>query len=69
MTLDNIILFIVAGIACVYVTFMFVGMIAIFPYGIPGLIVLSVMLYIFVRVVRERLGNKEDDYYEKNIKQ
>lgn len=69
MTLDNIILYIVAGIACVYVCFMFVGMIAIFPYGIPGLIGLAVLLYIFVRVVRERLGNKEDDYYEKNIKQ
>jgi len=69
MTLDNIILYIVAGIAFIYVSFMFLGMIAIFPYGIPGLIILAVVLYIFIRVVRERLGNKEDDYYEKNIKQ
>lgn len=69
MTLDNIILYIVAGIACLYACLMFVGMIAIFPYGIPGLIILAAVLYIFVRVVRERLGNKEDDYYEKNIKQ
>ncbi len=34
-------------------------------YGIGGLIVLG----LFVKVLVDRINNKEDSYYEKNIKQ
>lgn len=34
-------------------------------YGLGGLIVVA----LFVKVLADRLGNKEDDYYEKNIRE
>lgn len=69
MALDKMILYLVAGFACLYICFMLFGLIAILPYGLPGLVVLGIFLYVLVRIIRDRLGNKEDDYYEKNIKQ
>jgi hypothetical protein len=43
------------------------GMIAAFPYGLPVLAVVAVVGYVVYRVIRERLENAEDDYYEKNV--
>ena len=69
MSLDKIVLIIICSVGAVYVAMLFVGAIALFPYGLPLLAVLAIVLYIFQRVVRDRLSNKEDDYYEKNIDQ
>ncbi|MEM1046678.1 MAG: hypothetical protein AAGL24_11015 [Pseudomonadota bacterium] len=69
MALDTLALWIIVGIVAAYVIAMMVGLFAIFPYGLIGLAVLAVVLYFVVRVVRDRLTNTEDDYYEKNIKQ
>ncbi len=69
MALDTLALWIIVGIVAAYVIAMMVGLFAIFPYGLIGLAVLAVVLYFVVRVVRDRLTNAEDDYYEKNIKQ
>lgn len=43
------------------------GMIAAFPFGIIGLLVLLAFGLLFAKVVRERLASKEDDYYAKNV--
>jgi heme/copper-type cytochrome/quinol oxidase subunit 2 len=43
--------------------------VAALPFGLPVLIVLLVIGYFVYRVVRDRIENKEDDYYDKNIKQ
>jgi hypothetical protein len=43
------------------------GLVAAFPFGLPVLAGLGVLAFVFVRVVRDRLNNAEDDYYEKNI--
>lgn len=69
MALDTLALWIIVGIVVVYVIAMMIGLFAIFPYGLIGLAVLAVALYFVVRVIRDRLTNAEDDYYEKNIKQ
>ena len=45
------------------------GAIATFPFGLPVLAVLGLFLAVYIGVVIQRLGNKEDDYYEKNIKE
>ena len=59
-----ILLAIVAG--C-WVIAMIAGMIVAFPVGIIGFIAIIGIGLLFVKVVRERLANKEDDYYSKNI--
>lgn len=43
------------------------GMIAAFPFGIIGLVGIAGIGFLFVKIVRERMANKEDDYYSKNI--
>ena len=46
-----------------------IGAVATFPYGLPILAVLGLFLAVYIGVVIQRLNNKEDDYYEKNIKE
>ncbi len=45
----------------------FAGMIAAFPFGLIGLLVLLGIGFLFAKVVKDRLENKEDDYYSKNV--
>lgn len=46
-----------------------IGMIALMPYGLVGLIGLAgIAIMVFV-VIRDRMTNKEDDYYSKNVDQ
>ncbi|UCD37385.1 MAG: hypothetical protein JSW54_11210 [Fidelibacterota bacterium] len=45
------------------------GLIIAFPYGIIGLVVLVGFGLLFIKVLKERLASKEDDYYSKNIQQ
>jgi Tfp pilus assembly protein PilW len=42
-------------------------MVAAFPFGIIGLIVLTGVGVLFIKVLKDRLNNKEDDYYSKNV--
>ncbi|QTA89881.1 hypothetical protein [Desulfonema magnum] len=59
-----ILLLIVAGI---YLIGMLVGMIAAFPFGLIGLLAIIGVGLLFAKVVKDRLENKEDDYYSKNV--
>ncbi len=43
------------------------GMIAAFPLGILGLLVLVAFGLLFAKVLRERMASEEDDYYSKTI--
>jgi hypothetical protein len=42
-------------------------MISLWPVGLIGLALISVPGYIIYRVIADRMRNREDDYYEKNI--
>ncbi len=44
------------------------GFIKIMPAGILGLAALLGIGILFIKVLKDRLSNKEDDYYENNIK-
>jgi len=68
MDLGNLALAGVIVAAALYIGAMVIGMIALFPYGLIGLVVLGFVGFLFFGVVNDRLNNKEDDYYEKNIK-
>jgi len=43
------------------------GLIQAFPEGIIGFIVIAGVGLLFIKVVRDRMKNKEDDYYDKNV--
>ena len=44
-----------------------IGMIAAWPFGLIGLIGIAAIGLLLVKVLKERLENKEDDYYSKNV--
>lgn len=67
MSLDRIALILIVVGGVVYAGIILVGMIALFPFGIIGLVVFGVLAFIFIQVVRQRLANAEDDYYERNV--
>ena len=68
MDLGNLALAGVIIAAIAYIAAMVFGMFAVWPYGLLGLVVLGFVGILFFGVLSERLNNKEDDYYEKNIK-
>lgn len=69
MPLERLALIFVAVIACIWATVMLLGMVAALPWGLPGLIAFGAFGYLLWRVLRDRLSNAEDDYYEKNVEQ
>ncbi len=69
MPLETLALIVVIIGGVIWLAVMLMGIVATFPIGLPALLVLLVAAYFLYRVVKERLGNAEDDYYDKNIKQ
>lgn len=67
MQLDKLALICVIVPVAIWVSTLFIGAIALFPFGLIILAGLLVVGYFFYRVIRERMENKEDDYYEKNV--
>ncbi|UCH10156.1 MAG: hypothetical protein JSU61_13305 [Fidelibacterota bacterium] len=59
----------IGSVAILWIIGMIVGLIVALPYGIIGLVVLIGFGLLFVKVLKERLASKEDDYYSKNIQQ
>ena len=54
-------------VAALYVLAMIFGMFAAFPLGLFGLLVLLGIGILFIKVLKERLRNKEDDYYADKV--
>ncbi len=56
-------------VAVVWIFAVIYGMIVAVPWGIIGLIGIVGIGFLFIRVLADRLSSKEDDYYQKNVKQ
>lgn len=54
-------------VAICWLIAMFAKMIDAFPLGVIGLLALLGIGFLFAKVVRDRLANKEDNYYSKNV--
>ncbi len=54
-------------LAVLYVLAMLAGIILAFPFGLLGLVALLGIGALVVKVLKERIGNEEDDYYAKNV--
>lgn len=57
---------IVALIAWIYL--LVKSLVDIFPEGIIGFVAIAGIGFLFIKVLGDRLKNKEDDYYDKNVK-
>ena len=67
--MENLGYILIGSVAILWIIGMVAGMIVIFPWGVIGLVVLAGFGLLFVKVLKERLASKEDDYYSKNIQQ
>jgi len=52
----------------VWIYLLIKGLIQAFPEGIIGFIAIAGLGLLFIKVVKDRIKNKEDDYYDKNVK-
>jgi hypothetical protein len=56
-----------AIVGLIYLGVLIVASIVTFPVGLFGLLALGGFSLIFIHVLRERLANKEDDYYVRRV--
>ena len=45
------------------------GIVAAMPYGLIGLAAIVAAGLFFTKALKDRMANKEDDYYDKNVHQ
>ena len=65
--MENIGYILLAIVGVCWLVAMIAGMVAIFPVGIIGLMAIAGIGFLFAKVIKDRLSNKEDDYYEKHV--
>lgn len=56
-----------AILALVWFVLIITGMIIAFPFGIFGLIGIVGIGLLLIKVIRDRISGKEDNYYDKNV--
>lgn len=54
-------------LAGLYIIGLLVGMIAAWPFGVVGLLGFAGIGMLLIKVINDRLRNKDDDYYDKHI--
>ena len=70
MTALEIIGYVLLGIVfCVYAIAVVVGLVAVFPWGVIGLLAIVGIGLLLIKVIGERLRNTEDNYYSKHVDQ
>lgn len=55
------------SVAILYVFAMVIGMLSAMPYGLIGIVLLLGVGSLVIKVSKERLENKEDDYYSDKV--
>lgn len=54
-------------LAVAYLLAVVAGMIAVWPWGLIGLLAIGAVGALFVKALHDRLNNAEDDYYSRNV--
>ena len=52
-----------------YLILIIISLVDVLPEGIIGLLAIAGIGLLSIKVIKDRLTNKEDDYYSKNVKQ
>ncbi|HAV63526.1 MAG TPA: hypothetical protein DCY13_14310 [Verrucomicrobiales bacterium] len=58
---------ILGTLAGIWLVLMIAGMVVAWPVGILGLLGMFAVGLLLVKVLKERMSNKEDDHYDKNV--
>lgn len=56
-----------AIVVIAWIIAMIVGMVLAFPFGLIGLVAILGFGLLLIKVITDRLQNKEDDHYSKNV--
>jgi hypothetical protein len=56
-----------AIVALVWITVVLAGLVMAWPYGIVGLIGILGLGFLLIKVISDRLNNREDDHYSDNV--
>jgi len=59
--------FLITGFYVVLIVLTLQGIEEFYPEGLVLLLIYSGLFILFIKVLKERLGNKEDDYYSKEV--
>ncbi len=54
-------------VVIVWLVAMLSGFILAFPFGLIGLFAIIGVGFLFAKVIKERINNKEDDHYSKHV--
>lgn len=65
--MENIGYILLGIVAVCWIAAIIIGVIVAFPFGIIGLLAIIGIGFLFIKVIKDRLENKEDDHYSKNI--
>jgi hypothetical protein len=59
--------FLLAIVALAWITIVITGLVMAFPWGLIGLIGILGLGVLLIKVLADRLNNKEDDHYSNNV--
>ena len=67
MSLETLGYVLLGLVAVLWLVAMLAGLVAAFPYGLLGLVLFAGVGLLLIKVLRERLRNKEDAHYADNV--
>lgn len=67
MKLDTLVLAVIAIFAVLWLVTAVTGLLTAVPFGWLGLIPIALVVGLVVTVIYQRVTNKEDNYYTKNV--
>ena len=56
-----------AIVALAWITVILTGLVMAWPYGLIGLIGILGIGFLLIKVISDRINNKEDDHYSENV--
>lgn len=66
--MENLGYLLLGAVMVVWLVAMIAGLVSAFPEGIVGLVAIAGIGFLFAKVLKDRLANKEDDYYSKHVR-
>jgi len=65
--MENIGYILLGIVAVCWIAVIIIGIVTVFPYGLVGLIAILGIGFLFVKVIKDRLENKEDNHYSDTV--